>query len=48
MIKIYHRHLDIFNLVVGRQGQYNQLYRRHHKYDPDNGRIAENLPEFLL
>ena len=40
--------IDVLDLVVGRMRQQHELHDRHDQDQPDHGRIAPDLPEFLL
>ncbi len=48
MIVIHYGQFDILHFIIRRQWQYDQLNGRHDKYDAENGRIPEDLPELFL
>jgi hypothetical protein len=48
MIMIDDTQLDIFDLIIRCPWQNKQLHNRHHKYDPDDGRVPEYLAKLFL
>ena len=40
--------VDILDLVIGRMREQDELHDGHDQDQPDDGRIAPDLPEFLL